>query len=164
MTNIIIRSLKPGDLDSLCHLYIEFHEFHVQGVPDRLLTLGTPEQFDCSKLKTHLTKIMERDDAALFVAVIANDLVGLAEVYLHHDEPNESAVTRTYGYLQSLMVREPLRRQKIGHSLIQAAEAWAKGNGATEVRLDIWEFTAGPLPFYEKCGYRTLRRTLVRTL
>jgi len=164
MTNIMIRPAKPGDLDSLCRLYVEFHEFHVREVPDRLLTLGLPEQFDCSELKANLTKIMGRDDAALFVAVMVNDPIGLAEVYLHHDEPNEAAVTRTYGHLQSLMVREHFRRQSVGRLLIQATEAWAKANGATEVRLDMWEFAAGPLSFYEKCGYRTLRRTLVRVL
>jgi GNAT superfamily N-acetyltransferase len=162
--NIQVRLASSSDFDSLCRLYVEFHEFHVQRVPDRLLTLGPPEQFDCSELKTNLTKIMKRGDAALFVAMMANDLIGLAEIYLHHDKPNEAAITRTYGYLQSLMVREPFRRQKIGRLLIQASESWAREKGATEVRLDIWEFAAGPLLFYENCGYRILRRTLVRTL
>ncbi len=29
------------------------------------------------------------------------------------------------------------------------------------MQLDIWEFPAGPLHFYEDLGYRTLKRHLV---
>jgi hypothetical protein len=39
-----------------------------------------------------------------------------------------------------------------------------KANGASEMRLDVWEFAAGPLEFYERLGYRTLRRALVREI
>jgi GNAT superfamily N-acetyltransferase len=45
-----------------------------------------------------------------------------------------------------------------------AAEAWARERGATELRLDAWEFAAGPLPFYESLGYQTIKRTLVKPL
>jgi len=36
--------------------------------------------------------------------------------------------------------------------------------GATEVRLNVWEFNAGAVAFYEAPGYRTLKRTPVREL
>jgi hypothetical protein len=45
-----------------------------------------------------------------------------------------------------------------------AAEAWARQHGATEMQLDTWEFDAGPLRFYEKTGYRTLKRVLVKAI
>jgi GNAT superfamily N-acetyltransferase len=45
-----------------------------------------------------------------------------------------------------------------------AAERWAQEHGAVEMRLQIWEFDGDPLPFYERRGFRTLRRTLVREL
>jgi hypothetical protein len=32
------------------------------------------------------------------------------------------------------------------------------------MKLDVWEFDAGPTRFYEQVGYRTLKRTLVREL
>lgn len=30
------------------------------------------------------------------------------------------------------------------------------------MRLDIWEFDEDPLRFYERSGYRTLRREMIR--
>jgi GNAT superfamily N-acetyltransferase len=43
---------------------------------------------------------------------------------------------------------------------VEAAQNWAKEKGAAEMRLETWEFPGGPLPFYEKIGYRTIKRTL----
>jgi GNAT superfamily N-acetyltransferase len=160
----MIRPAEPDDLQVLCALYLEFHEFHVRGVPDRLASLGTPETFDCSELCAALDKIMHGDDSALVVAESGGRLVGLAEVYLRHDEPDPAAVACCYGYVQSLMVDPVFRRQGIAAQLMAAAEGWAQEHGAAEMRLQTWEFDGGPLPFYQRLGYRTLRRTLVRDL
>jgi len=160
----MIRPAEPDDLQALCALYLEFHEFHVRGVPDRLSSLGTPDTFDPSELCAALEKIMQSEDSALFVAESAGRVVGLAEVYLRHDEPDPATVARCYGYPQSLMVDLTYRRQGIATRLIAAAESWAQAHGAAEMRLQTWEFTGDPLPFYDHLGYRTLRRTLVRDM
>jgi len=160
----IIRLATPEDLQALCALYLEFHEFHVQGVPDRLSSLGTPEIFDCSELIAVLRRIMQGEDSALFVAESGGCLVGLAEVHLCQDEPDPATVMHRYGYLQSLMVDAAFRRQGIATRLMAAAERWAQEHGAAEMRVQIWEFDGDPLPFYVRHGYRTLRRTLVREL
>lgn len=48
--------------------------------------------------------------------------------------------------------------------LLHSAEDRAHGRGAIELRLDIGEFSANPLDFYEKEGYRTFRRALTKIL
>ncbi|UCC64194.1 MAG: GNAT family N-acetyltransferase [Anaerolineae bacterium] len=159
-----IRLAGMQDLEALCRLYYDFHEFHVRGVPDRLVNLGDGEAFDDSQLRAALEKIVADDDGALFVAEAGNQIVGLAEVYVRQDEPHPERVSRRYGYLQSLMVHESFRRQGIGRRLAEVAQEWAGEKGATEMRLDTWEFPASPLGFYECLGYRTLRRTLVQEL
>lgn len=164
MNDVVIRLATLQDLNTLCKLYVEFHEFHVRGVPGRLVSLGEPEAFDCAELLATLEKIIDRPDAVIFVAEIEGELAGLAEVYLRQDETNSSKVAYPYGYLQSLMVREPVRHYGIGTQLVGAAERWAKDQGVIEMRLETWEFTEGPFHFYEKSGYRTLRRVLVREL
>jgi len=160
----LIRRAVPDDLHALCALYFDFHEFHVQGVPDRLSSLGAPEAFDRSELCAALLKIMQADNSALFVAESVGRVVGLAEVYLRHDEPNPATVARCYGYLQSLMVQPAFRRQGIATQLMAAVEGWVRAQGAAEMRLQTWEFDGDPLTFYKRLGYRTLRRTLVREL
>ena len=160
-----IRSANLADREMLGHLYHEFHQFHVQGVPNRLLSLGKPpDSYKNSELFKTLKKIIKDDNSAIFVAELEGKIVGLAEIYIRQDEPNPLKVSYRYGFLQSLIVTESFRHHQIGTPLLKAAEQWAKEKGAIEMRLDIWEFKQGPLGFYEKRGYQTLRRTLVRKL
>ena len=141
-------------------MYFEFHEFHVRGLPGRFVTLGAPDEFACSGLSANLQRILDDQKAAIFIAEVAGKCVGLVEVYIREDEPNPMRVEYRYGHLQSLMVLDGFRRQGIGTLLVKAAEKWAGGRGATEMRLDTWEFPGDPVHFYEAIGYRTLRRKL----
>jgi ribosomal-protein-alanine N-acetyltransferase len=162
--NVVIRLARMEDMQALCKLYNEFHEFHVRGVPDRLVSLEKTNPHHDAELRNNLDKIINQVDSVILVVEVANQVVGLAEVYIREDEPNPARVAYMYGHLQSLLVTKAFRRQGVGEKLLQAAESWAKGRGATEMRLDIWEFPKGPLRFYEKTGYRTLRRKLVKRL
>jgi ribosomal protein S18 acetylase RimI-like enzyme len=164
MNSPIVRRACDEDLEQLCDLYVAFHEFHVRGVPDRLISLGKPELFDCTELIAKLRWLLDQADVALFVALDAAQVIGLVEVYLRQDEENGAKVAYRYGHLQSLMVMNAFRQHHIGTRLMEEAQQWASQQGATETQLDVWEFPAGPLAFYKQLGYRTLRRTLVRPL
>jgi GNAT superfamily N-acetyltransferase len=59
-------------------------------------------------------------------------------------------------------VSEGQRRFGRGRVLVDEAEKWVRQREAEEMRLDIWEFDDGPLRFYEKRGYWTLRREMIR--
>jgi len=164
MNDIKIRLARKEDLEALCKLYFEFHEFHVRGVPDRLRSLGDPDKYDRSELSPKLEEIIKGGDSAIFVAEVDQKPVGLAEVYIREDKPDPARIQRTYGFLQSLVVTQKSRKQGIGKKLVQVSEKWAKQKGAIEMQLDIWEFAEGPFDFYQQLGYRTLRRTLAREL
>lgn len=164
MDALTIRLASTADLEALSKLYVDFHEFHVRAVPDRLLSLGEAEAYDRSQLYAELEEIIRHDGSALFLAEVAGQVVGLAEVCVRQDEPNPARVSRTYGHLQSLMVDEGFRRRGVGTKLVEAAEQWAREKGAAEMQLQTWEFARSPLAFYAHSGYRTLRRTLVREL
>ena len=162
---IVVRLAELHDREALCRLYHQFHEFHVSRVPDRLQSLGKPpETYEGSELYLALEKIIVGDNSALFLAQVADQPIGMAEVYLRQDDPNPCRVSYRHGYLQSLMVDEAFRQHGVGRRLIEATHTWAKARGATEMRLETWEFAQGPLEFYRRMGYRTLRRTLVRGL
>jgi hypothetical protein len=47
---------------------------------------------------------MNRDDSTIFAADLDNSVIGLAEVYVKHDETNPDMIAYTYAYLQSMMV------------------------------------------------------------
>ena len=159
MDTISIRRATEQDISALMSLYDEFHRFHVVGVPDRLRTSEPSSPTNVAALSNTLSGILHREDASIIVAV-----VGLAEVYVRQDEPHPLVVPRRYGHLQSLIVSESVRKHGLGKLLIEAAHNWAVGKGAMEMQLDIWEFEAGPLHFYEHLGYRTLKRHLILDL
>lgn len=159
-----IRLAHRHDIPTLCRLYHELHEFTVRGVPDRLRSLGDFDCYDAAWLSLTVEKLMDAVDVALWVAAVNGQVVGLAEVYLREDERNDQRTAYRYGYLQCLVVDPRLRGRGIGRQLLAAAEQWSRTQGATELRLEMWEFDQGPLGFYTQQGYRTLRRTLVRSL
>jgi GNAT superfamily N-acetyltransferase len=98
------------------------------------------------------------------VAEQDDEILGFGEVYLRGDQLSGTRVARRYAHLQSMFVCSERRNQGIGSSLLAACESWARSMGAGEMRLDIWEFSAGPLGFYERSGYHTIRRSLTREL
>lgn len=161
MGETIIREATTHDLEALFRLYTEFHEFHVRGVPDRLLKADSSR---IAEVHAAIQKTIENKDAVIFVAEVDGQLVGLGEVYMREDSLNPLKVQYKYGHLQSMIVTEAYRGIGIGTRMLEAVEQWAKEKSAAEVRLNTWEFREGPLGFYEKRGYNTLRRTLVRKL
>jgi len=161
MADVIIRKANSSDIESLCPLYFEFHEFHVKGVPQRLVTQAPFSEFNNSELSASLMRILDDEQAIILVAEVVGQRVGFAEVYIRQDEPHPMRMGYKYGHLQSLMVHEDFKGQGVGAFLVEAAEDWARERGASEMRLDTWEFAGDPVGFYEKMEYRTLRRQMV---
>jgi ribosomal protein S18 acetylase RimI-like enzyme len=162
--NVDIRTATLNDIPALGRLYHAFHEFHVAGIPGRLVSLGSWEHYDATLLKDSLQKILDSNRACIFVAEGNGTLVGFVEVHLQEDEPDPARMSYMYGHLQSLMVCEGWRRNGLGKRLVCEAERWAAKRGAVEMRLDTWEFDDSPVGFYEKIGYRTLKRKFIRGL
>lgn len=159
-------TIRPAVLDDaaeLLRLYDEFHAFHVQLLPDRLRLPSAPS--DISSFAALIRPIIESADSVLLVAEGHDGrLAGCAEAYLHDDSTVDVRVVRRYAHLQSLMIDARLRRHGAGTQLLVATEAWAREQGAEEMRTDTWESAGGPLGFYERSGYRTLQRNLVKPL
>ncbi|HYF95771.1 MAG TPA: GNAT family N-acetyltransferase [Symbiobacteriaceae bacterium] len=155
-----LRRATEADIEALAQLYLEFHNFHAEGVPSHLCLMP---QYDEETLQG-LRGILSDPMAALIVCVEADTLLGMAEVYVRETEPNRAVVQRRYGFIQSLMVTGSRRRHGLGAILLDAAHRWVKEQGADEVELETWEFPAGPLGFYESAGYTTLKRRLVRRI
>ena len=109
MDDRFIRLATAQDRDALIKLYIEFHEFHVQGVPDRL---RIPNEYKLSGLRKGIQKIMNDSDAALFVVEVGQQLLGFAEVHVCEDKPDPARVPRKYCALQSLMITESLQETR----------------------------------------------------
>ncbi len=165
MEATIIRTATRDDGEVLRPLYYEFHEFHAAGVPSHLRRLGPYEEYDWATFDKAIGEILNNPDAAILLMELAGRPLGFAEVYLKQDDvSNQAIVACRYGYVQSLFITASIRRKGLGRQLLSSAEQWVRERGATRMRLEVWEFAAGPLGFYEKNGYHTLRRTLAKDL
>jgi GNAT superfamily N-acetyltransferase len=167
MAGITIRTATEADLEALFALYNEFHLFHVLGVPDRLrLPDESEDQARLeAEMRTNLKTLINKVDGVLLVGELLDKrIIGFAEVYLEEGKANSYSISQKHGVLQSLMVSAIFRQQGLGRQLMHAAEKWVKEKGANEIELNAWEFTGGPISFYEENGYRTLKRTLVKRL
>jgi GNAT superfamily N-acetyltransferase len=126
--------------------------------------LLVPDSYELEELHLTLLSIIARDDAAVLLAEVDGAPVGLAEIYMCEELSASVRVGRRYAYVQNLLVTEKQRGVGAGTALMAAVEAWARSMDAAEVQLDVWEFDAGPLPFYQRLGYGTLRRKMVKSL
>jgi ribosomal protein S18 acetylase RimI-like enzyme len=161
---ISVRPADDGDIEELCEIYYDFHEYHVRGVPTHLRSLGGREQWDRSPLRETLSQIMASADSEVFLAEAAGELVGLIEVYVRPDPDEPTLVRHRYAELQSLVVLAPFRGNGIGTRLVRIAQGWACERGATEMRLGVWEFNRPALEFYQSVGFTTLKRRMVAEL
>jgi GNAT superfamily N-acetyltransferase len=161
---VTVRGADDGDIDALCALYLDFHEFHVEGVPSRLASLKGASRTETVALAARIRELISSADAAVLVAEHGEAIVGFAEVYVRDDEPSPARVARRHGHLQSMFVVSGQRNLGIGALLLAESESWARSKGAQELRVDIWQFAGDPLGFYESHGYRTIRRSLAKDL
>lgn len=56
-------------------------------------------------------------------------------------------------YLGMLSIRPDLQDRKLGRALLQAAEAWAKGHGATRIRMTVVNVRDTLIAWYQRQGY-----------
>jgi GNAT superfamily N-acetyltransferase len=160
-----IRVAMQDDRDTLRKLYYEFHEFHALGIPSHLRSLGPCETYNWAEFDKAIGEIFNNPDAVILLMEMSEQPIGFVEVYMKQDDAsNQASVPYRYGYVQSLFVTASLRGRGLGRQLLASAEQWAWERGATLMKLQVWEFAAGPLGFYEKCDYRTLKRTLSKVL
>jgi GNAT superfamily N-acetyltransferase len=164
LREVTIRAAEAADIAALCALFAEFHDFNLRGLPDRLAGPGGPGGFEPVKLEANLRHLLGAHGSNILVAESDGALLGLAEVYIRQTSRGAAVIQRTYGHLQSLIVTAAARGRGVGQQLLQSVEVWAGARGASELQIDCWEFADGPLGFYEREGYRTLTRTLVREL
>lgn len=101
-----------------------------------------------------------REDAATFVAERADgSLCGFVEV---GSRPYaEGCESSPVGYVEGWWVDADARRSGIGRALLDAAEAWARGRGYSEMGSDALLDNAVSHAAHERCGYREVERLVM---
>ena len=69
-------------------------------------------------------------------------------------------VPRHYVVVDNIGVASEYQHKGIGRLLMDRAREWACAKGATNIELNVYEFNAGAIAFYEELGYQTLSRKM----
>lgn len=95
----------------------------------------------------------------ILLAEADGQAVGFLEASLR--DYAEGCETSPVGYLEGWFVAEPYRRQGVGAALVQAAEAWARSRGCTEMASDAELHNLTSHRAHEALGYEEVERVVL---
>ena len=156
---IIIRSAVEADYGKVCRLLEEVDRLHLQRLPAIYRRSDGPV-----REWEYFAGLLEDENVGLFLAELAGELVGFIHVLVAQARELPILVPRRFAVIDNLVVTEPARRQGIGGLLIEEAENWAREQGFTTIELTVYEFNQGAMTLYEKTGYSTLFRRMIKSL
>ena len=109
-------------------------------------------------------EVLANPNKMLFVAEAGGRVAG--QILVIDSVSMDDPIYRPRRYLEvdELAVLTPYRRQGVGQRLMRAAEQFAAERGITTIELNVWEGNLQALSFYERLGYRTIRRRMARDL
>lgn len=141
----MIRKATVNDLADLVELACRLWPDHTQ--------LEMQEEF---------AHILEKPDAAFFLAIEQKRAVGFAQCQLRYDYV-EGTDSSPVGYLEGVYVADEYRKQGIAKALLQACEGWAKTKGCTEFASDCELSNLRSLHFHRSVGFEEANRIICFT-
>lgn len=157
--NVMIRAATQADYEGVCALFDQLDRFHAQALPHFFRTVES-----LGRSREWFVGVLADRQAAFFVAEQEETLIGLVNCYVRTTSPVPVIVPRRFVYIENMGVSEHVRHQGVGQLLMERVQEWAREQEATEIELDVWDFPASALAFYEKLGYETTRRHMRKQL
>jgi ribosomal protein S18 acetylase RimI-like enzyme len=153
-----IRPATTSDINAICLLGDEVNALHHDNAPSLFTAPGDPHQH-----KAHWLSTLDKTDAATFVAELDTVVMGFVTV---------SVVTESHSLLQPVRfarigtvgVSAAHRGQGTGKALMACAQAWAKAQGAAEMRLTVGAFNEGAVRLYQELGYEVRTHQFFRAI
>jgi len=154
---MIIRKAEIKDIPFLNKLLVEVCALHSEGRPD-LFRKNAKKYTD-----NELISLLNLENEYIFVAEIGSEVVGYCFCEKHsrggnifYDKPSL--------YIDDLCVDSNFRGQKIGESLFNHVEKFAKDNGFYDITLNVWALNEGATKFYQKMGLIPLKTVMEKIL
>lgn len=91
---------------------------------------------------------------AAFIAEVRGEPIGFVTLAAGN-ESHSLLQPQRWARVNSICVLESARGQGVGRALMARAEAWARFEGAEELRLVVWAFNTRAIRLYEELGYTT---------
>ena len=104
------------------------------------------------QMAARIENIRHHIDFKTFIATYENEVVGMVGLTKNFSYENDGIYVRVL----ALVTHSKFRRKRIGNTLMETAENWAKEIGATKVLLNCGTRQERTVAhkFYEKIGYQ----------
>ena len=155
---MIIKTATEADLLTICKLGMEVNLLHHEAWPTVFAPEAAPER-DWDYWRTCLL----HDGALILIAEIDGQAAGMVTAQIN-EETGSLVHPHKYCRIGSISVSISHRGSGIGRSLMSAIEAWATSQGASDLRLTVWDFNQRAIAFYEELGYQTRSRLMWKPL
>ncbi|MGC9467116.1 MAG: GNAT family N-acetyltransferase [Anaerolineae bacterium] len=154
-----IRRAMLADFRALSQLFEEVDRLHREALPDLFQQArGAPREM------AYIRSLIVGRDSDIIVAVNDGQIVGCVVLMIRDAPKIPILVPLQYVMIDTLVVVPDARGGGLGRQLMASAEQWAHERGIDRVELNVFEFNEGARAFYEKLGYETLSRRMVKRL
>jgi ribosomal protein S18 acetylase RimI-like enzyme len=152
--NVTIRRATVTDTDGVMRLLRYNTGFHHLHRPD-IFKAGSKKYDDAA-----FAALLEDEKKPVFVAVTDDGYV--AGFCFCQERRDKHAVLNDFLtlYIDDICVDENYRRLGIGRRLFETARGYAEQIEAKYIDLNVWEFNADAVRFYESCGFTTRQRKM----
>ena len=156
--DVRIRPAAAADYDAVNRVFTSELAHHVSLLPDRF------QMIDPVMSRRWYDDVLAQPNKLLQLAQVDGSVAGLALLVdmVSLDDPIHRP--RRYLEVDELAVLPEYRRLGIGRRLMEEAERIAAARGIPTVELHVWEVNDQARAFYDRLGYRTIRRRLARDL
>jgi GNAT superfamily N-acetyltransferase len=158
LTPCTCRLASLEDLPAICALAEELAAIHHAAWPEVFAPAAGGERD-----APHWRESIAGSGRAAFLAHVDGQPVGFVTV-ASGNESHSLLQQMRWARVNSICVLERVRGQGVGRALMARAEAWARAEGAEELRLVVWAFNERAVRLYEELGYAVRAHAMGKTL
>jgi len=152
---MIIRKAVEEDYESICSLYKQVDQLHVDNLPHIFQA-----SHEILLQREYFLGLINTHNSVVFIAVEKEQVIGFVNVLVRVSSDIPVLVPRCYAIIENISVDRDNRHRGVGRALMNKAHKWAIEMGAGEIELNVYEFNHPARHFYEDLGYKTQSRRL----
>lgn len=155
--NITIRRMDGKDYEAFDAMYSSLNDLHVAQHPNIFQHVNghihTREDY---------VELLANPHAAVFIAEWDGQPAGFIQLAVRDIEDFSFMVPCRQVVVNSLYVHPQFRQHGLGEMLMLTGEEWAREMEAVCLTLNVYDFNTAARRLYEKMGYESLSRKLIR--
>lgn len=154
MEKVIVRKAAIGDFEIVAELFTDELNYHIVLLPERF------QYAEPVISEEWYQELLNNPSKSLFVAERDGLVIGLLYLIMKPAPDDPIFKPQIVAYIEEVAVAREFRGRGVGRQLMDWVREWAQIRGADAIELDVWEQNKGAINFYEKLGYKIIRRKM----